>query len=190
MTAFTLAAWAPVFGQTYVHVQVDQPEALEVSFSDPEYSDSDTEVVLGEDLQITGGLNPYFLEWRTGSELVSTDSTFTAGLDENADYTLTVTDARGCYVTRTVTITAVTSVHHPLARLIRIYPIPASSYLQVDLPAELHLNRLTLISYTGKVTWQKQVTGNHRIPLDYPPGVYYLKIKNDFLETTYQIIIH
>ena len=187
--AFTLAAWTSLHSQTYVQVQVVQPEALDVSLSEPEYSPTDTEVVVGEDLQITGGLTPYSIEWRDDAGVITTDSSFMAQLDQTADYTLTVTDTRGCYVNRTFTIAIKTSTDHPLAGHIRVYPIPASSFIQVDLPAELHQTRLTLYNQTGILLWQKQVTGRYRIPLSYAPGVYFLKLKNNSLETNYQIII-
>ncbi|MBS3808038.1 MAG: T9SS type A sorting domain-containing protein [Bacteroidales bacterium] len=187
--AFTLAAWTSLHGQTYVQVQVDQPEALDVSVTEPEYSPADTEVMVGEDLQITGGLPPYSSEWRDDTGVITTDSSFMAQLDHTADYTLTVTDSRGCYVMRTITITVVTSTNHPLGRHIRVYPIPASSFIQVNLPAELHQTRILLFDQNGRVVWQKQVTGKYRIPLSYAPGIYFLKLKNNSLETTYQIII-
>jgi len=189
MIAFTLAAWTSLHGQTYVQVQVDQPEVLDVSVTEPDYSPADTEVMVGEDLQINGGLPPYSLEWKDDTGVITTDSSFMAQLDHTADYILTVTDSRGCYVKRTITITVTASTDHPLAGHIKVYPIPASSFIQVDLPAELHQTRLTLYNHTGILLWQKQVTGRYRIPLSYAPGVYLLKLKNNSLETTYQIII-
>jgi len=186
---FTLAAGTSLHGQTYVQVQVDQPEVLDVSLSEPEYSPADTEVMVGEDLSITGGLPPYSLEWRDDTGVITNDSSFMAQLDHTADYILTVTDSRGCYVKRTITITVTTSSDHPMARHIRVYPIPAGSFIQVDLPAELHQTWILLFDQTGRVVWQKQVTGKYRLPLSYAPGVYFLKLKNNSLETTYQIII-
>lgn len=186
---FTLAAWTSLFGQTYVEVLVDQPEILNVSLSEPEYNPTDTEVMVGDDLSITGGQPPFSLEWRDDSGVISNDSSFMAQLDRTADYTLTVVDSRGCFVKRAITITVATSSNHPLARHIKVYPIPSSSFIQVDLPAEMHQIQMTLYNHTGILLWQKQTTGSYRIPLSYAPGVYFLKLKNDSLETTYQIII-
>lgn len=178
-----------VRGQTYVKVLVSQPEALGVSLPDPDYDASDSVVIVGDDLQINGGILPYSMEWTDSHGLITTDSSFIAKLDSTAVYTLTVTDARGCYEEHSVTVSVVNSINNPLERRIRVYPVPATSFLQVDLPAEMRQTHLTLVNYDGTIIWQKQVTGNCRIPLYYAPGIYFLKMKSGSFEAVRKIII-
>lgn len=175
--------------QTYVKVMVKQPEALNVLLSDPAYDSDDTEVVVGEDLQINGGVLPYSLKWSDSHSVITTDSSFMADVENGAVYNLTITDARGCFAERSVTITPYSSVAPSWDRLIKIYPVPATSYIQVDLPLEMHSSLLMLFNHAGEVIWQKQVTGNCSIPLSYTPGIYFLKIKKRSLETVRKIII-
>jgi hypothetical protein len=170
-------------------VMVDQPEALEVTLPAPDYDQGDTIVVIGENLQIKGGVAPYSYEWSYDNGAITSDSSFTAKLDSSEVFTLTVTDARGCYDTRSISVSVVSYISSPLDKMINVYPVPATSFIQVDLPVEMQQTRLVLIDFGGSVIWQKQLTGRCRIPLSYDPGVYFLKIKSREHVSVRRIII-
>lgn len=96
----------------YTDTYINEPEVLDTAAS---YVDSVT--CLGDsdgtiDLDITGGTMPYSYSWTGPASFTSTD-TLISGLVAG-DYTYTLTDARSCTTTGTITVATVVDITNPV----------------------------------------------------------------------------
>lgn len=112
---------------------------------------------------IFGGIGPLTDNWNPANGILSYDNqAFWASPDTTTSYTLTVTDTVGCI--QTGTENDVTVVVFPLGikdgvpnTTIRVYPNPASDYIQVERKVHVENETFSLYDITGKEILKTQV---------------------------------
>ena len=143
--------------QIIVEVMSDQPEKLEIIVIDEDFTQTDTSVIFGDKLSISGGVEPYSYSWLRDDELVDTEPMLevTAPLG-NEVYSLIVKDANNCtekiYLTHDEPIPA-------LPDPLKIFPVPASRFIVIQ-PATMNkVLEITILNDQGMVMIKKQITG-------------------------------
>lgn len=112
---------------------------------------------------IFGGIGPLTVNWNPANGILSYDNqAFWASPVTTTSYTLTVTDTVGCI--QTGTENDVTVVVFPLGikdgvpnTTIRVYPNPASDYIQVERKVHVENETFSLYDITGKEILKTQV---------------------------------
>lgn len=108
----------------------------------------------------------------------------------NGNYTVVVTNDKGCKGTSAIKSHNITAIKDPaLLSQIRIFPSPATAYLNINSPVALYV---TLCSIEGRVLSTSQVTaGTHTIDIKaLTPGIYLVRIadKNQQLLKTEKLV--
>ena len=94
-------------------------------------------------------------------------------------------------VSQTIEITGTTGLCEELTQRINVYPNPASTFINIQLPKDGAKYTLKLLNITGKFLEQTTTTKNHQFNLEkYPNGIYFIQITSDnFTLTTKRIIL-
>jgi hypothetical protein len=162
--------------QTTLEVMADQPQQLEISIVD-DYTKTDSSIIFGESLTITGGTTPYLFSWYLNDQLVYTDSIYelTTPIGSHV-VTLYVSDANNCSSSLIFTGTEEFEAQY---NRISVYPVPASSFLTIS-PNET-FGRLDLVFYDamGRSMMKKEILGKTMVEISFPPGIYYLQIEEN-----------
>jgi hypothetical protein len=176
-----------LLSQTMVTINASQPTALTANAGSDASLNKGQTGYLGGNPVATGGTGVYTYAWSPTTGL-SSPSTATPNLTANATatYMLTVTDANGCTATDAVIITVgATSVVNNISQgNITISPNPTTGNAIVELPASENTYSITLLTYDGKLLWNRQIEANkgsvkQAILVDSAaPGIYLLIIKN------------
>ena len=164
------------YSQTSVKVMADQPGILEINLLDSLVSHSGNSLVLGENISVTGGKDPYQFYWYRNNEVIGTKpvveitATVSGGI-----YRLVVKDANNCSTTAaTVGIEDITGKLSDIA----VYPVPVSGNLTIDLHDIPGPVNLTIVNNLGSVILRKQISGEMRQEINFPAGIYYLKFED------------
>jgi hypothetical protein len=163
---FFTALFQPLFGQTthQVHLSVNQPPELFANAGNDTVVPNGTPIVLGGSPAAIGGTSPYSFMWMPNLPGLSSDTASNPTYDGSpvfidTTFILEVTDARNC--------TALDSVHVMLLyisvnefedRSMQIYPVPARSHLNIDLP--FPNGELRLLTLDGRVIQSTEVRQN------------------------------
>jgi len=162
--------------QIIVEVMADQPEKLEIIINNEPFTQTDTSVIFGDKLSITGGVQPYSYSWLKDGEVVDTDPLLevTAPLG-NEVYSLIVKDGNNC--TEKIFLTNDRSFP-ALPDPVVIFPVPASRFIVVQ-PANITaVLDITILNDQGMVMMKKQITGESVLDIDFPPGLYFIKAES------------
>ncbi|MBK7130860.1 MAG: T9SS type A sorting domain-containing protein [Crocinitomicaceae bacterium] len=137
------------------------------------------------DVTVTGGTAPYTYSWSNGS--TSGDLT---GLAPGV-YTVEITDAAGCSVSNTFTVTFELEVGEGQdGYSISIYPNPASAYLNIQV-TDASVEKITLIDLQGKVVYSDS-TGDAQVQIgldEFSTGIYFVNIHTDKGVTVEKVVI-
>lgn len=134
---------------------------------------------------VSGGSEPYTIEWGHDSEETSLDLT---GL-EGGDYYLTISEAAGCQSSVTIIVDIIISVED-YSGSVKIYPNPATDYVMVDFGAE-NANKLEIVNLLGEILFSESVSMNS-VNLDvseFNPGCYFINIAFSNKTITQKLII-
>ena len=123
-------------------------------------------------LSVTGGEQPYQYVWSDQSTAPSL-SDLSMG-----DYSVTITDAVGCSITRDFTVSGVTAVEEYQEQKVVVYPNPAHDVLYIALPFGNKAKTAALYSLVGrKVTEVSLTSGGSQLNVGkLNPGSYLLKL--------------
>jgi len=144
----------------------------------------------------TGGTPPYTFLWVPGEAEDLDDSTLANptythhGFFYSVQFHLLVTDSRSCRANDSVTvILAYHSIDEPSQSPMRIYPVPATSYLTIELPVPQGV--LLITSIEGKVLQQVRVADklNHLALEHLPRGIYLLTWQQGDINQTVRIVL-
>jgi Secretion system C-terminal sorting domain len=166
-----------VQSQTIVQVMVDQPEKFEVLVTDELYTQTDNALIFGENINISGGLAPFQYTWYKDDQVIGSNSVleipppFISGL-----YSVLVTDANNCSVKLVATNT---SDENADLLKVSVYPVPASKSITIDpndIPGVLNV---TFYNSNGSIMMRQQITGVSRLNINFPAGIYHIKVENN-----------
>jgi hypothetical protein len=173
--------YSSLYSQTTVEVLVDQPDRLEIIVVDIPFIETDTSVIFGGNLEITGGIGVFDYSWYAGSDLIGTERYLELPYPlQNASYTFQVKDANNCTAAFVVDHgLGVSAVHEEIsAELISVYPNPASGIIIIDPGDSGRLLYYSIIGLNGSVMKEGQISGQTSIGIDFPIGTYLLRIEN------------
>ncbi|MEM8897135.1 MAG: choice-of-anchor J domain-containing protein [Bacteroidota bacterium] len=134
------------------------------------------------ELTVEGAQLPITYTW-SGGQTTASVSGLAAG-----NYTVTVTDAAGCSVIQNVVIGVSASIdmlQQAGVQSLEIYPVPAKSYLQLDLALNTpSQSKVSLMDLQGRILQQNQfpLTDTVSEILDVselPTGIYLLEVRTD-----------
>lgn len=140
---------------------------------------------------VTGGTEPYTYNWSNGVNGPGNNNI------SFGDYTVTVTDAKGCVAIETFSFSA-TGINKEQKLSLQVYPNPASAMGGVNV--QLTLNESTtatiqLLNTQGQVVSSRNATlqsGSNVINVpaaNLPAGVYYLQLSTPETNTTTRVVI-
>lgn len=138
-----------------------------------------------------GGVGPFTYEWSNSS----TDQI--VPLNSVGDYTVTVTDAAGCSVSKTYTFTSVNDVLNESS--LKLFPNPANSSQAINLEFNAVKSQaisIQLIDVSGKIisNIEKQiVVGNNNFKVDInglSKGVYILRLTGNDVNLSKKVYIY
>lgn len=165
-----------LYSQTTLEVMADQPQQLEISIVD-EYTKTDSSIIFGESLAVTGGMAPYQLSWYQNGQLMHTDSLFELATPVGTySVTLYVSDVNNC--TSSLIFTGKNEYEAKNNR-ISVYPVPASNFITIS--PNSSFGRLDLIFYDsmGRSLMKKEISGKTMVEISFPSGIYYLRIEEN-----------
>lgn len=178
---FTGLYYSSLFSQTTVEVLVDQPERLEIIVVDIPFIETDTSVIFGGNLEISGGIGVFDYSWYSGSDLIGTERYLELPSPlHNASYTFKVKDTNNCTAAFVIEHgLGVSAVHAEIsAELISVYPNPASGIIIIDPGDSGRLLYYSIINLKGSMMKEGQISGKASIEMDFPLGTYLLRIEN------------
>ena len=141
----------------------------------------------------TGGIAPYSFVWSTGDTNMGSSSTL-GGLTADS-YTVTVTDAFGCFTTETFNIGVVSTQDLTNLVDINLYPNPVKDVLTLDLSLEKALDlEVYIYNSIGQQLWFSDLPSSeeHRLPIsvnDFSTGLYFLQVRSDEGQVTKRFVI-
>lgn len=163
-----------VISQTVVKVMVDQPVKLESSLG-PDISAGLGELLVVSDrLTVTGGTPPLSYAWMAGNTQVASGNTFQIVADAPGNYSVVVTDSRGCTSTSVISLSV--GMNDVYGEKINIYPIPAGDYVIIDVPDFSEPFMASLATIYGQIVWKGKINSGESLKTKYPPGIYFLRL--------------
>jgi len=171
--------------QSVVKVMARQSDKLEVSIDNEIIAIRNSTVILSDQLVILGGTPPYSYIWKQGNQALSTDQYFEVQTGLMTSYSVVITDSNGCKSTNPV---AVGITDHEIDE-IRIYPVPARTFITIDPGTDTGRINATLFNLSGDKLWEGEISEKYILNLNYPSGIYYMEIKSDTKTTVKKILI-
>jgi len=147
-----------------IQINSTQPTLLVASAGDePTITGSD--LVLGGSPSGLGGIEPYMYQWLPADNL--NDPTIANPVfsgSSSSEYTLLITDSRGCLAADTIQILITGMGNDQEENSLKAYPNPGSGNIRIVAPENLQLKKTTLqvfdaagrIVYTGQWEFDKQ----------------------------------
>ncbi len=129
---------------------------------------------------VTGGNAPYTYSW-SGSASTSSVATGLNGTGASGtSHTVTITDANGCSVTKTFTISCVTGIESLMnTGVVNIYPNPAKDVLNI-VTNNNDTKHIRIMDVSGRVVLET-ITGDNdiRLNINFSNGLYVLEIRTE-----------
>lgn len=149
---------------------------------------NDTTICIGTTLDLSPGAGYADYDWSTSQ------SSITITVQQKGTYSVTVTDNNGCKGTASInvdTVTCTNSIHYLGSHKVNVFPIPASSKLNISSDISLMSAELQLYNAVGDLVIRKTSTSHEPI-LDVnalADGVYTLKITKDNKQALYRVVV-
>ncbi len=142
-------------------------------------------------IQISGGVAPYDIEWSKDGEVILQD-VFDAGGLAAGEYIVRVEDDEGCVVTSdTITLEKTSNLYDPILDEVKVFPNPARSRLNIELPAAVVLEKAAIYTFTGFRIFQMEANDLDNIILpSLPTGMYIIKLDTDQGEVMRKLVIY
>jgi hypothetical protein len=124
------------------------------------------------DITVTGGTPPYDYSWSNGTELQDLDSL------NPGNYTITITDAKGCALATTFTVEKASSIEEIETFDLNIYPNPTAEFTLLS-SGNRHMNQIVICDISGKHIMTKYLdAANFKLETsDLTNGTYLLNIQ-------------
>jgi hypothetical protein len=136
---------------TTASFNITEPVALAITLGQitPETLGSQNGAI---DLSVSGGTAPLSFEWTNANGEVIANTEDVSGL-AGGTYTVKVTDAHGCVITKTMVVQVVSAIHdQELERFVSLYPNPSSGMVTLQLDnGTTQEAEIQLYDMTGKL---------------------------------------
>jgi len=185
---FTLFLFDFTYAQSVVYVKVKQSTQLDIHMNDLILAD-DGYGEPGQEMEVSGGLEPYSFEWWQGDVLISTEEDPMFEINGDTEFELIVRDSYGCKASKTITL-RVTGIEAPELPGFRVFPVPASNRISIQFPENIPETRVRISDINGQLIWVRKVHSNPvTFPIDFPDGIYLLEIVQGSSKFTRKIIV-
>jgi hypothetical protein len=136
------------------------------------------------DITVTGGTSPYVYTWSNGEEIQDLDSL------NPGNYTITITDAKGCALATTFTVEKASGISENLNFDLKLFPNPASEFTKIT-SGNKFMTRLGLFDESGKVIESIDINANnYELETGHlSNGVYLIEIEIEGQKTMKRLII-
>lgn len=163
---------------------VNQPTMITLTGITPVHEDYSGACNGTATASVTGGVPPYVYNWSNGQT-----TNPATGLC-SGDYTVTVTDANGCYVTGTVTITFINNIDENNNESFNVYPNPTSGLVNISCENS-DLTSVLVRDITGRLvetvnTTQTITTIDMK---KYDKGVYLFELLFEKSSSTIRVVV-
>ena len=142
-----------------------------------------------------GGIAPYTFEWSNSTDVTMGTSSTITGLAADV-YSVTVTDAFGCFASESFNVGIVATDNFEDLVDINLYPNPARDIITLDLALE-QAQALDVVIYNavGQQMWSNALPSaeQHRLPIslvDYSAGLYFIQIQSEQGQITKRFIVN
>ncbi len=183
--------------QTVVEFKITQPEELVVEIGNDVTINVGESVTIGSLNSVSGGTPDYYYNWNPDSYLTG-QGQLTAEVSpiEDTEYTLYVSDSRGCSATDNIAVTVIPSSstnNIALEASPGIYPNPATHYFKINNIEGLSRAKVSLLTLTGKIIYSEEVTEaeleNKEFKLPTDEGIYLVKLVSGEINKTFQLVV-
>lgn len=168
------------FAQTSIRVIADQPEKLIVKMNDEPVTVTDSSVIFGDNIEISGGQGPFAYQWMKNGENTGTEPLLEVFSSISSEiYTLRVTDANRCaaLIAMPGDIEIPSDVEdEPDRSRVSLYPIPASQNITIDPGDRQEILRVAFYNSSGDILLETQIQGKRTIMISLPAGIYMVRI--------------
>lgn len=185
---FIILSFNLLHSQSVVKLNILQAEKLAVELPARINTIDASPLYLGDSIRITGGMLPYRYAWKSGNQVLSENATMEV-IPGNVPYrySITITDSMDCTATDEVSV--VVGIEEKDLLPVKVYPVPATSYLIIE-PGEGLVNAtVTLYSLSGVKLISQTLNGKTILPLNVKTGFYILEIKHNSLVSLRKIIV-
>ena len=139
-------------------------------------------------LSIEGGNGNYEVLWDNGMTTTTID-----GL-ERGDYSVVITDDKGCTESGTYSVSGTTNVNEiEFLSNLTIMPNPASQYVTVDIESlDNRSLELSIVSVSGELLYSSNVSSDSRTEInvsDYSSGLYLIRLRSDNKVTMRKLLV-
>ena len=185
---FIVLSFNLLHSQSVVKLNILQAEKLAVELPASINTVDTSPLHLGDSIRITGGTLPYRYAWKSDNQVLSESATLEV-IPGNVPYrySITITDSMDCTVTGEVSI--VVGIEEKDLLPVKVYPVPATSYLIIEPGEGLENATVTLYSLSGVKLISQTLNGKTTLPLDVKTGFYILEIKHNNRLSIRKIIV-
>ncbi len=185
---FIILSFNLLYSQSVVKLNILQAEKLAVELPASINTIDTSPLHLGDSIRITGGMLPYRYAWKSDNQVLSESATLEV-IPGNVPsrYSITITDSMDCTVTGEVSI--VVGIEEKDLLPVKVYPVPATSYLIIEPGEGLENATVTLYSLSGVKLISQTLNGKTILPLDVKTGFYILEIKHYSIVSLRKIIV-
>jgi hypothetical protein len=177
-----------------INVSLKQPKMLvidageDISVEDPE------NIIIGEDITVTGGTSEYSYSWADGSG--NTYNSRTVSVSSFGSYYLTVTDANNCSAKDTLQVLNNVFTDPGIDRTSAIlFPNPSSGTINIPLAGFTGELQIRVLSASGSLVFKKDISVfqsglYHEFELgNLAKGLYHIILENDSSREFYKLIL-
>lgn len=143
---------------------IEEPQAIQANF----IIENDIDVGLKATALITGGTSPYSFEWSNGQ-----NTNTATHLELGQHYELIVRDANGCQATFNIQAQITQNNNLLAAKPMRLYPNPASDFVQFLDVANAEMKEVTIYQSTGQLLAKHSLGARNVLDVSsLPPASY------------------
>ncbi|GAB4202358.1 MAG: hypothetical protein Fur0023_08180 [Bacteroidia bacterium] len=128
----------------------------------------------------TGGTSPYTYIWSGSASTTSVVTGLNGSGGSGTSHTVTITDANGCSVTQTFTISCVTGIESIVnAGVVNIYPNPTKDVLNI-VTNNTDIKHIRIMDVSGRVLLESTTNDSDiHLNINFSNGLYVLEIRTD-----------
>lgn len=146
----------PTCAQSVIKIPFQQPRPFKVNPATVFTTFvSGSAIVLGEQVEISGGMGDYSFEWSYNDKPMGADKILQ--VSEAGVYVLTVKDGEDCWSTVTFTVEATAGIGDAGDEALVVFPAPATDRVSVKAPFMQEIKCISIVNTDGRVLLKEEV---------------------------------